>query len=69
MDIFEAAEMELGLEPGELAGTFPVGFEDDFRIKLCNNCYHAFTATDDDGEQEVCSDCVDWLDDYNENWS
>lgn len=26
MDIFEEAEMELGLEPGELEGTFPSGF-------------------------------------------
>lgn len=28
MDIFEAAEMELGCEPGELAGTFPAEFVD-----------------------------------------
>lgn len=35
-----------------------------YDLKLCNNCYHAFEATDDDGEQEVCENCKDWLDDY-----
>lgn len=35
---------------------------ESYKMRLCNNCSHAFTPTDDDGEQEVCADCVDWLD-------
>lgn len=36
--------------------------QDSYKMKMCSNCYHPFIPTDDDGEQEVCSDCVDWLD-------
>lgn len=35
-----------------------------YELKLCINCSHAFAPVDDDREQEVCSDCVDWLDVY-----
>jgi hypothetical protein len=35
---------------------------DSFDVRLCKNCYHGFLPTDDDREQEVCPDCVDWLD-------
>lgn len=35
MDVFEEAEMELGLEPGELAGTFPADFVEKV---LCESC-------------------------------
>lgn len=38
--------------------------KESYSVKLCNNCYHAFRAVDDDQEQEVCYNCVDWLDDY-----
>jgi hypothetical protein len=36
----------------------------DFTVKLCHNCYTGFVPIDDDREQEVCSDCIDWLDEY-----
>lgn len=40
--------------------------KDSFKMRLCNNCSRAFEPLDADGEQEVCHDCKDWLDDYEE---
>lgn len=38
--------------------------KDSYYIRLCNNCSRTFE--DGDLEKDVCPDCVDWLDVYDE---